>query len=83
MKKCVKRIVSKFTYNDNKKKLVGLNENKIKILISGVKYELLIIITIGVKLTRIAYKLLRCNVAIWAHKKQFKQPSKFSPLLML
>jgi hypothetical protein len=64
MKKCVKRIVSKFTYNDNKKKLVGLNENKIKILISGVKYELLIIITIGVKLTRITYKLLRCNVAI-------------------
>jgi hypothetical protein len=64
MKKCVKRIDSKFTYNDNKKKLVGLNENKIKILISGVKYELLIIITIGVKLTRITYKLLRCNVAI-------------------
>jgi hypothetical protein len=64
MKKCVKRRDSKFTYNDNKKKLVGLNENKIKILISGVKYELLIIITIGVKLTRITYKLLRCNVAI-------------------
>jgi hypothetical protein len=64
MKKCVKRIESKFTYSDNKTKLVGLNENKIKILISGVKYELLIIITIGVKLTRITYKLLRCNVAI-------------------
>jgi hypothetical protein len=46
MKKCVKRRDSKFTYNDNKKKLVGLNENKIKILISGVKYELFIIIVI-------------------------------------
>jgi hypothetical protein len=60
---------------------VGSNVNK-KILIDEFKYGLLIIIAIGVKFVKIAYKLLKCNVAIWAHKKQLKQPSKFSPLEM-
>jgi hypothetical protein len=36
-----------------------------KILIGGIKYELFIIIaSIGVKLVKIAYKMLRYNVAI-------------------
>jgi hypothetical protein len=60
---------------------VGSNVNK-KILIGEFKYGLLIIIAIGVKFVKIAYELLKCNVAIWAHKKQLKQPSKFSPLEM-
>jgi hypothetical protein len=42
---------------------VGSNVNK-KILIDEFKYGLLIIIAIGVKLVKIAYELLKCNVAI-------------------
>jgi hypothetical protein len=47
-----------------------------------VQIWILIIIAIRVKLIKIVYELLRCNVTIWAHKKQLKQQSKFSPLKM-
>jgi hypothetical protein len=42
---------------------------KIKNMVGSVKYRLLIEIAIGVKLVKIAYELLRSNVATWTPKK--------------